>query len=217
MQLCIYEYMLISIYVDNCIHYIIKVYFYRNLVLMERQKRQQPQLMRQKNLPEKVDKREKWNPLYIRIAFNFALLGYAEREMAEVIGVSAQTITKWKATYPDFKRNWDKGKAEADGEVAREWYKNCFDRTYIEEEAKIVNGKIEKIKVEKFIKGDSKLIMRWLSTRQRDHWSMGDKVKTTNNVFNFTDLRKYNISFEEMKLLERIAYKPLTEGESGNI
>lgn len=57
-------------------------------------------------------------------AFELALLGQTEEQMAETFGVHPQTIVRWMAK-PKFRRAVEAGRAKADGKVARALYERA--------------------------------------------------------------------------------------------
>ncbi len=58
-------------------------------------------------------------------AFNLALLGFDDGEIAAVLGISTATLTTWKAMYPEFLAALKGGGLPADSEVVASLYKRA--------------------------------------------------------------------------------------------
>jgi len=152
----------------------------------------------------------KWDSKYAPIVFQLALLGATSVEVAAAFDITTGTLIYWKKHHTEFNEAWKKGKIEADAKVAESFYKNCIDRWEEEEEAKVVKGVLERIKVKRFIRGDKWAQSRWLSLRRRGDWTESQKYEITNNSTNINiALKEY--SFDELKMLESIGYKQLPE------
>ena len=74
-----------------------------------------------------------WNEGRPQQAFELALLGYTEQQIADEMGVAHQTIEYWKRAKPKFLEKLNKGRARADQKVVNAFYQNCLDR-WVEEE-----------------------------------------------------------------------------------
>src|ERR1700686_2475311 len=57
-------------------------------------------------------------PAHCSRAHKLALLGLTDAEIAEQFGVNPDTLTQWKADYPDFSVSLNDGKTPYDAEVA---------------------------------------------------------------------------------------------------
>ncbi len=64
-----------------------------------------------------------YKPEYVNIAFNFALLGATDKELAAALEVNVDTINEWKKAHPEFSVSINDGKAKADARVASALYK----------------------------------------------------------------------------------------------
>ena len=152
----------------------------------------------------------KWDPKFTKIAFQFALLGATEVQVAQALDVKSCSIAYWKKVHPEFKEAWENGKDKADAKVVESFYNNCHDRYVLEEEAKVVGGEVKIVEVRKFHRGDKWAQSRWLSLRCRGEWTEAQRFEITNNSTNINiALKEY--SFEELKMLESIGYKQLPQ------
>jgi hypothetical protein len=59
-----------------------------------------------------------YTPAYCTVAYKFCLLGATNEDLAEVLGVSRNTIGNWLARYPEFRQAMQDGRDVADADVA---------------------------------------------------------------------------------------------------
>jgi hypothetical protein len=67
-----------------------------------------------------------YKPQYSKIAFQMALIGATDAEMAAAFEVSEQTVNSWKQKYPKFLESIKEGKLKADSAVAASLYKRAM-------------------------------------------------------------------------------------------
>lgn len=95
--------------------------------------------------PAKIGRPSEYREEYAEKALEFCLLGATDKEIAEIFGVSKQTLNTWKKKHPDFLASLRKGKQEADGKVARSLYTQA-------------------------ISGNVTAAIFWLKNRRRETW-----------------------------------------------
>jgi hypothetical protein len=66
-----------------------------------------------------------YKQVYVEIGFEQALLGSTDAQLAAVIGVDEDTVQEWKRRHPEFSASIARGKAIADGRVARGLYERA--------------------------------------------------------------------------------------------
>jgi hypothetical protein len=64
--------------------------------------------------------------------YKLALLGATDAEMALVLGIVESTLNEWKLKYPKFSESINKGKIEADANVAASLFKRAVGFNYDE-------------------------------------------------------------------------------------
>ncbi len=117
-----------------------------------------------------------FKPEYINMAYNIALLGATDKDLADVFGVAETTINNWKNVHIEFFEALKKGKTVADSNVAARLYQRAMGFEHDTEEIKVVsNGSnggssIERVKVRKIYPPDTVAAIFWLKNRQRDKW-----------------------------------------------
>ncbi len=113
---------------------------------------------------------------YAQIAYNYALLGAIDTELAVFFRISKATLNTWKRKYPDFLDSITRGKMTADAEVAASTFKSATGQHYVEEE-RIVNKSdgYEVVTVKRQLPPDSNSQRFWLKNRQPKLWK--DKIE----------------------------------------
>lgn len=99
-----------------------------------------------------------------------AKLGATNVEIADELGVSEKTFQTWLIRHPKLKEALLIPKEAADNRVELSLFKNANDRWIEEEEIKVLDGQIVRVKVRKFIRGDVTAQLAWLNNRRRDNW-----------------------------------------------
>lgn len=100
--------------------------------------------------------------------FEMALLGLSDSQMANIIGITEQTLNNWKTEHPMFFESLTQGKEDADGKVAKAMYKRALGLTIIEE-ALTKDGQI--VQLRKELPPDTPAAKHWLANRQRKLWA----------------------------------------------
>lgn len=112
----------------------------------------------------------KYKPEYDELAFNYCLLGATNDQMAEFFDVDPSTIDNWIAAHESFLGSIKKGRAVADGKVARSLYERA--NGYSHEEDVIFNDKGTPLIVPtiKHYPPDTTAGIFWLKNRQTKLW-----------------------------------------------
>jgi len=100
--------------------------------------------------------------------FEMALLGLSDSQMANILGITEQTLNNWKTEHPMFFESLTQGKENADGKVARAMYKRALGLTIIEE-ALTKDGQV--VQLRKELPPDTPAAKHWLANRQRKLWA----------------------------------------------
>ena len=159
----------------------------------------------------------KWDSDRCRQAFELALLGATDVQMADVMGVHLCTIEYWHRTKPEFDQIVKEGKLIADARVAQSNYKRATGYEYIEEHRKYATTKegieilVSRKEVTKHVPGDVTAQIYWLGNRQRGLWQSVNKTEHSGNV-SITHHQPLDLSMfdkSEQKMLESINRKQL--------
>jgi hypothetical protein len=148
-------------------------------VVSEKRPRGRPRLNKPKVVKEKKPKGRKslYRPEFIRDAYELALLGLTDAQIASHIGVSESLLNEWKTKYPEFFETLKKGKTMADSRVAKSLYERACG--YEHPAVKIFNtptGPLLVDYVERY-PPDTQAASLWLRNRQPARWR--DRVETT--------------------------------------
>ena len=119
--------------------------------------------------------------------------GLTDKDLCQKIGVSPNTLIKWKNNYPEFERALSKNKEIVDYEVENALYKRAIG--YKTTEAKTVisdrdnqgNKTVGIEKIEKEILPDTTACLAWLNNRKPDKWkrnrdNFSDGTNANNNI-----------------------------------
>jgi hypothetical protein len=116
---------------------------------------------------------------YADLAYNYALLGAKDTQLATFFDVAESTIHKWKKDFPEFSESLKKGKAIADSQVANSLFKRALG--YKHEEDKIFNANGEALVVPtiKHYPPDPTSAIFWLKNRQPELWRDKQEIDHT--------------------------------------
>jgi hypothetical protein len=109
-------------------------------------------------------------------AYRLALLGATDREMADVLCISVETMVRWRTEHPSFCQAVINGKDEADAKVAEAMYRRAIGYEHPDIHIAVFRdkstGEITKeiTPITKHYPPDPVCCFFWLKNRQRDHW-----------------------------------------------
>src|ERR1017187_3794590 len=104
------------------------------------------------------------------IAFNMALLGAIDKNLARAFKVSEKTIKQWRQKYPKFQAALHTGKEEADGRVASSLFQRALGYSHKAVKIFCQQGKtFEHEYIERY-PPDTVACIFWLKNRQREYW-----------------------------------------------
>jgi hypothetical protein len=149
-------------------------------------------------------------------AYEMALLGLSDTEMARIWGVTEATIAMWKRTKPDFAERIKEGRSKPDREVAKAFYKMCIGYDYYEEEVVSYKGVVQVITVKKHMPPDKWAAFKWLSVHQRAIWSETQRIEInrTNTNINI-DLSA--LDTKELLIAKKLGIQNLFPAEDATI
>lgn len=103
-------------------------------------------------------------------AAKLCALGATDQEIADFFKVSARTIYRWLAEFPEFCQSLKVAKDEADARVERSLYHRAVG--YEHEAVKImaVAGEVVKVPYVEHVPPDTTAMIFWLKNRQSDKW-----------------------------------------------
>lgn len=154
----------------------------------------------------------RWKDDFPRQAFQLALLGATDKQIAEIFNCNLQTIDYWKRTNKGgFRVALNRGKMQADAKVAEAFFKKATGYTVTEERILLDKGKPVPITVTRHIPPDSWAAFKWLSIRQREMWTDVQRTEITQTNININKFDFTGLSTEELMLVKKLGLKQLTE------
>ena len=112
----------------------------------------------------------KYKPEYDELAFNYCLLGATNDQLAEFFDVDPSTIDNWIAAHESFIGSIKKGRAVADGKVARSLYERANGYSHPEGQVVSEDGTVINTYVIKHYPPDTTAAIFWLKNRQTKLW-----------------------------------------------
>lgn len=121
-----------------------------------------------------------FRPEMVEQAYQLALLGLTDAEMARVWGVCEATVNNWKVEHFDFLESLQRGKDAADAAVAGRLYQRAMG--YSHPAVKIFNDQGAPLVVDytEHYPPDTGACIFWLKNRQRAKWR--DRQDVEQNV-----------------------------------
>lgn len=134
------------------------------------------------------------------LAAKVCALGATDEELADVLGVCARTVYRWKLDHEEFCQALKAAKAAADDRIERSLYQKASGFYYTEQQAfKLKAGQdkeeTEVVDVEKFCPPDTTAGIFWLKNRRSQDWRDKQEVE-------------HEVSKDVAGLLKRISSQP---------
>ena len=149
-------------------------------------------------------------------AYRCALLGATDKEIAGVIGVDINTFDYFKRERPEFLEKLKRGKMEADSKVAEALYRRALGWEEEAVDIKMYKGQIIKTTYMKRYPPDSWAAFKWLTIRQRAHWT---DIKVSESLQANININKFdfsNLTTEELKMVKSIGLKQIAGSASSD-
>ena len=152
-----------------------------------------------------------WSNGFPQIAFEMALLGAEDKDIARAFGVSKDQFLKWVENKAELAQALSEGKLLADSKVAASLYKRAVGFTYEEEVLHVIKGEVVRSVVTKHVIPDPWSAHKWLSARQPQLWTDTSKSEITHTNININKFDFNGLSTEELKLVERIGLRQIAQ------
>jgi hypothetical protein len=154
-----------------------------------------------------------WKDEFVAQARKVAQLGATDPEIAECLGISLSTVTRWKVQRKNFAEAMRVGQEIADDRVVRSLYQRAVGYTH--EITKLVDGAF--VTVIEHLPPDPTSCIFWLKNRRRDEWrdrkevtgADGGAIESKVQLSNATDEQRARAV---TALLESVSVKLLTNG-----
>ena len=152
-----------------------------------------------------------WSNGFPQIAFEMALLGAEDNDIARAFVVSKDQFLKWVENKAELAQALSEGKLLADSKVAASLYKRAVGFSYEEEVLHVIKGEVVRSVVTKHVIPDPWSAHKWLSARQPQLWTDTSKSEITHTNININKFDFNGLSTEELKLVERIGLRQIAQ------
>lgn len=153
----------------------------------------------------------KWNSDRPREAYELALLGCTDKEIAKVMGIQLVTLDKWKTRKPSFAKWLQRGKEYTDAKVAHALLKRALGCSIPDSHISNFKGEITVTPIMKHFPPDVDACKSWLDRRQRERWGQKQQLDVTNTNINITKIDLTGLSKEELQLARKVGMMQLME------
>jgi hypothetical protein len=156
-------------------------------------------------------KEVKWNADRPREAYELALLGCTDKEIAKVMGITIECLDKWKQRKPTFIKWLQRGRIPVDAKVAHALLKRALGCSVPDVHISNYKGDITITPFMKHYPPDVDAAKHWLTVRQREQWGVKQQVDVTNTNINITKIDLTGLSKEELQLARKVGMMQLME------
>lgn len=118
----------------------------------------------------KVGRPTDYKPEYVKLAYNYCLLGATDKELGDYFGVTESTINLWKIEHPEFLESIKNGKEKADAEVVQSLHKRASGYRQKVQKAMQYQGDVVIAEIEEEVAPDTTAAIFWLKNRQGRNW-----------------------------------------------
>lgn len=115
-------------------------------------------------------RKTKYKAEFPAVAARLAAIGMIDSQIAEALEVDYATFKRWLSRYDALRKAMAIPKAVADDVMEHSVYRLGQDRWVTEEEIKVIDGKIVRVNVQRFVPGNVTAALAWLNNRRRDTW-----------------------------------------------
>ncbi len=153
----------------------------------------------------------KWNTSMIVRALFLGTLGLTEREISIALGVHEHTINYWKRTKPEFKKALKKGKNVYINRVEDALQESATGYSHPAVHFSSHEGFVTETPYMKHYPPNVAAISFLLKNRARDRWLEPTEQNNQYNTFNILNVDLSEFTIEELKLMESVGLKQLTQ------
>ncbi len=137
-----------------------------------------------------------YDPSFCKIAKTIAELGGVDRDIAEALGISEQTVVGWKLRHKDFFNALRVSKETADERVKQGLYKRAIGFHYEAEKIAInAEGEVTRAETLVYVPPDPGAALKWLAARQSAEWREKQELELTATV-QVQEIRRVVLSFD---------------------
>jgi hypothetical protein len=158
----------------------------------------------------------KWKPEYVEQGHQLAKLGLSDAQICKVWGISDSTIDHWKHSREGFFEALYSGRTIALGQVADSLFRAAVGYEYEEDAITAYKGEVVVTRVRKYKGPNPWAAAKILAIKDRLNWSEVQRSEHLTTNINIAKLDLTQLTPEQLKLLETIQTKQLTENAGHN-
>lgn len=125
--------------------------------------------LKRKNKPGQ-GRKSSFDPRFIKTAFQMALLGATNGQMAKAMDISTETLNQWMHKCPEFKQSILEGREMADAQVAKSLFQSATGYSHPELKVFCNDGKITTHRTVKHYPPNATSAIFWLKNRSPEKW-----------------------------------------------
>jgi transposase-like protein len=115
-------------------------------------------------------RKPKFKPAFIGVARKACERGFTDQEVADLLGINASTLYRWRVEYPHFARAVRLGKEIADARVERSLYERAVGYSFEAQKAVMTRRGQEILRWREHLPPDTGAAMAYLRNRRPDLW-----------------------------------------------
>lgn len=148
--------------------------------------------------------------LHPPLAMQLARFGHPESEISTILGISAQTLKKWKEASPAFADALRVGKAQVLSDCEAALYKLAVGYEYWDWELKTYKGRTTREKVLRYHHPEYQAAKLILERQDRERWGDVQRMELTQTITNIAkfELPAELFTTEELRLFDKIVHRP---------
>ena len=147
----------------------------------------------------------KYEPEYAKRAFDYALLGATDKQLAVFFEVSESTINLWKLEHNEFSESLKKGKERADANVVKSLYKRAIGFKVPDTKVFQYEGESVIVPIEKYYPPEVTAQIFWLKNRRPEQWRDKKQIEA--------EIKNIEINGETAKIFAEALERELNEEE----
>lgn len=96
--------------------------------------------------------------------------GWTDKEVCVFFGFSERTLCRWKTKYPDFRKDCEEWKSEADKNVVISMYDMACGYYKPEDKFLVVGSKVRRVRTMRWYPANPTMAIFWITNRQHADW-----------------------------------------------
>jgi hypothetical protein len=132
-----------------------------------------------KDNPQKRGRKTLYQPVFTHITESLCRLGATSEQVADALGVTRETIDKWRKSRPEFSDALKKGKNYADAIISDALFQRATGYSYKAVKLFVRAGKVIEHEYTEYYPPDTTAIIFWLKNRRPDLWRDVQRTELT--------------------------------------